>query len=387
MRRPWPRRLRVSDHMTNRLRSSCIVSALVAIALASACIPELCGPNCTGQPAGRDRASTVYVADYGTSASSIQRAAYAARGKTLIFPYGSTYVMTSGVSLPSNITVVGNESVLKTPDNSTTAGTSDGIFDIIDQSNVDISGLVFDGNVDRQKAWSQSRHEVRILGSSHNVNVQHCVYRNLIGDGIYVGSGKPLGVTITKSTFNGAHANRNGVSVVSASSVRIDHNTFTNMARPDMPGAVDLEPNTASDQLEGIMVTDNTVRTGSAVAGRGLRRGMTFNNQADAEAHSIVFSENDVSGSYLSGAGIAIINQPTPSRITDIRATGNNVHDLDVGSSGIELSDGVRVSVTNNQLRNVGFGVRSYHACLLDSTGNHFTNTHRAAVVVVASSC
>lgn len=364
--------------MNRGLGGPCLLVALIGIAFAL--------PACGHGSRGERQEPAVRVADYGTSASAIQKAANDARGRILTFPEKRTYMMSQSLDLPSDITIEGNGSVLKTPGNSTAPGSSDGILDIVDQRNVSISGLVFDGNIDNQSGWSQSRHEVRILGSSQNVRVERCLFRNLIGDGVYVGSGLPSNVTIASSTFTGSHANRNGVSVISASAVAIQRNTFLNMARPDMPGAVDIEPNRPSDQLRSITVANNTVLGQPGLEAPG-RRAMTLNNHADAEIDTITFSGNDVSGAYFTRAGIALINQPTGSRAMNVSASGNHIHDLGPESMGVELAAGVTASVTGNQIANVGSGIQSDDACLTNSTGNAFMNTPNGGLVVSNTTC
>src|SRR5206468_1466642 len=164
---------------------------------------------------------------------------------TLTFPQGGTYTVATPLIVPPNITVDGNGSILKTPTNSTTPHSDDAIMQV--SSDDTIRNFVFDGNVHNQSGvWTQHRHAI-FIGTAGDVNISYNTFRNLIGDGIY--SDGASSVTIDHNQFSGDHSNRNGISIISGSNVRIYDNTFWSIARPDMPGAIDLEPNLSSQTL------------------------------------------------------------------------------------------------------------------------------------------
>lgn len=330
---------------------------------------------------------TVYVANYGTSTADVQRALSAAAGKTLVFPANHTYTITSILNVPSNIVIQGNGSILKTPDNSTSSTTSDTLLDINGDTNVNVSGLKFDGNVGAQTNWSQWRHAIRVSGSASNVTLNSLTFNGLIGDGVYIGAGNPSSVTVSNSTFTGDHKNRNGVSIISGRTVSITNNSFTKMARTDMPGAVDVEPNSSSNIVSNVTISNNVIVGGPRLIDK-YQYAITVNNHADATLSTIKVLNNDVSGAFYTGAGIIFINQPTPSKATGLLADGNNVHDLTLDrSTGIELDYGMTAAATNNKITNVGWGIQSWKACLTNSSGNIYTNTPNGGLTVTESTC
>ena len=117
---------------------------------------------------------------------------------------------TPGV-VPPNITVDGNGSVLKTPANSTTLRSDDAIMQL--SSGDTIRDFIFDGNVNSQGGvWTQHRHAIRI-GTASDISISYNIFRNLIGDGIYLDGASSL--TIDHNQFSGDHSNRNGISIIS----------------------------------------------------------------------------------------------------------------------------------------------------------------------------
>ncbi|KOU57575.1 hypothetical protein ADK57_39045 [Streptomyces sp. MMG1533] len=311
----------------------------------------------------------VLVADYSTP----QQAANAAANKRLVFPSGRTYTVNE-LLIPAGCYVEGNGSILKTPNSSTTDSSDDGILRVVG-SGVTVDGLKFDGNIQNQGAvWNQHRHQVRVHGNYSNILIRNCEFYNIIGDGVYinVGSGGNNGHTIEvhDCTFTAANNNRNGVSVTSGTNVHVHHNTFTNMARPDMPGAIDIERNSASDIIADILVEYNTI-TRAALSGTGGRYGILacmFN----CVGNNIVFRNNNVSGAGLSAAFLVMGDSGGTFNTSGITITANDIHDA--GGAGVELDYWIKADITDNRFTNLTPAILNYYASLGNTSGNIYTN-------------
>lgn len=347
-------------------RSVLGLMALPLLAAKPPCNSRKCTTTTTVSP------DVVLVSNYATP----QLAANAAANKRLVFPSGRTYTVNE-LLIPAGCHVEGNGSILKTPNSSTTAVSDDSILRV-GGNGVTIDGLKFDGNIQNQDGiWNQHRHQVSVHGNYSNIVVRNCEFYNIIGDGVYinVGSGGNNGHTIEvrDCTFTAANNNRNGVSVTSGTNVHVHHNTFTNMARPDMPGAIDVERNSASDIIADILVEYNTI-TRAALPGTGSRYGILacmFN----CVGTNIVFRNNDISGAGLNAACLVIGDNSGTFNASTISITSNNIHDG--GWTGVELNYGIKADVTNNQFTNLYNAIVNYFSSLGDISGNTYTNVIR----------
>jgi hypothetical protein len=111
-----------------------------------------------------------------------------------------------------------------------------------------LSGIHFIGNC-VEDGFAEHRHLLNVNGCSGMI-VEDCFFTAFRGDGIYLGSGNKPGhvahnerVTIRRCAFNGVNGeNRNGISIIDGDDVTIEDCAFEACSRPDMPGAIDLEP-------------------------------------------------------------------------------------------------------------------------------------------------
>ena len=314
---------------------------------------------------------TVRVSDYGTTTAAVQRAADAARGAILSFASGVVYEITAPIRLPSDVTVVGNGATLRTPAGTTSSTTSDGILDIVGVTNVEVSGLTLDGNRARQSTWSQWRHAIRVLDSSQ-VRIHDNQLVNLIGDGVYV-SHRPdavppfrcsASVEIARNTFRAEHDNRNGVSLVCGSKVAVRDNSLYRMARPDMPGSIDLEPNRAEDFLEDIEISGNQIDSGD---GTFTPSGIVYiDTGSNARVAGVSVHHNVIRGSQLK-YGVAFYGQYERSRVSGVTIWSNDIRNIRYSSTaaGITVEQGVPATVSGNVIDGVtGWGVFSYRSCV-----------------------
>jgi hypothetical protein len=121
----------------------------------------------------------------------------------------------------------------------------------------------------------EAQHGFALAGVD-GVVLEHVEVHDVYGDFVYVGPGGTgtwsRNVRVADSTFDGS--GRQGISVTGGKDVTIDHNVIRNVAR----SLFDLEPNTADDGAQKIVITRNT--TGAAknfwIASKGVGAKIDF---------------------------------------------------------------------------------------------------------------
>lgn len=136
-------------------------------------------------------------------------------------------------------------------------------------SKITVQKLQLRGESTGSKPFSEHVHLFRAHGVSELLIID-CVFRAFRSDGLYLSgmdtaSQLPrhnLGVTVRQCHFDGVNGkNRNAITVVDGDGIRIENNLFYDCTRPDMPGAVDIEPNDyAFHVVRNITVTRNGFR-------------------------------------------------------------------------------------------------------------------------------
>lgn len=118
----------------------------------------------------------------------------------------------------------------------------------VNDSSITFRDLVFQG------AGTLSEHQALLhMSAVDGLVVSNCQFLNMQGDAINIArtavGGTDTGVRnrnvrILNNLFDGVnYAGRNGVTVIAGEDVLIEGNTFTRLASPNMPGAIDVEPN------------------------------------------------------------------------------------------------------------------------------------------------
>ncbi|WP_141493388.1 right-handed parallel beta-helix repeat-containing protein [Bacillus thuringiensis] len=99
------------------------------------------------------------------------------------------------------------------------------------------------------KIFSQWVHLVNLNGVS-DIIFKRCAFVGFRGDGVYLGSGDAgeerhnENIHFEKCIFDGVNKqNRNGISIIDGDGVYIERCQFRNCTQPNMPGAIDIEPN------------------------------------------------------------------------------------------------------------------------------------------------
>jgi hypothetical protein len=276
--------------------------------------------------------------------AAIQAAVNAAQtaGAGIIWiPSGSTFLIDT-VNLTSNLIVTGG-GTLKFKNNTAAFA----LLELNASNNVIIDEIIFDGNVTNQTTWNESRHTIQIIDSD-SVTVKNCRFINLIGDGIYINNSS-TNVTIDKNRFIGNNTNRNGVSVINASGVDIINNTFYQMARNDMPGAIDLEPNTTTDSITNVNIKGNRFIGGATAS---LQKAVSVNDGANGTITEINIEGNLIRGCFF--YGIAVFGGTAPST-PDVSIKNNRIRDTYANLTegcGIIISTNVNADIQNNMIIN-----------------------------------
>lgn len=116
-------------------------------------------------------------------------------------------------------------------------------------SNIVISNLRFEGQAGNM-AFDEKYHLLNLNGVS-NVEVANCQFVRAVADGIYLGSSNTGGVerhnfsvNIHDCIFDGfIKNNRNCITIIDGTDITIANCKMLRWGRPDMPGAIDIEPN------------------------------------------------------------------------------------------------------------------------------------------------
>lgn len=234
-----------------------------------------------GMPVGK-REPVLNVKNYGATGGGvlddtapIQAALDAAgRGTTIYFPPG-TYLCRRIVGTgKSNVTFQGVSGASTLLYNRTDAGAVDPLIGwnlttnpSVNDRSIAFRDLVFMG------AGTHSEHQALLhMSAIDGLVVSTCQFLNMQGDAINIArtavGGTDTGVRnrnvrILNNVFDGVnYAGRNGVTVIAGEDVLIEGNTFTRLAGPTMPGAVDVEPNSFDTTAicNDIRIINNTFR-------------------------------------------------------------------------------------------------------------------------------
>jgi hypothetical protein len=168
-----------------------------------------------------------------------------------------------------------------------------------------------------EDGFSQFIHNVRVAGVER-LAVRSVKFEAMQGDGLYLGSRNSgsekeahnFDVSVMDSSFDGVNAeNRQGVSIIDCTRCLVSGNTFLRLTRPDMPGAIDVEPNTRRQVIHDIAITNNTV-TGNSGGIAAITVALKFKDFVQ-QPNRILIQNNGIQNS---GTGIAVLwldRQPT----------------------------------------------------------------------------
>ncbi len=188
-----------------------------------------------------------------------QKALNASVGKVLFIPkQQGKYYLTRQLRIPSNTKLVFDSNVIvqATDDLKQDHANFEVLFRIENANNINIqaNNALFRMN---KSAYSGEHNHIFMINGSSKVLINKARANNSGGDGFYIGaykSNKKLceDITITNSVAD--NNRRQGVSVISAKNLLIDHCVFKNTSGTSPQSGLDIEPNKYSDILENIVI-------------------------------------------------------------------------------------------------------------------------------------
>lgn len=189
--------------------------------------------------------------------------------------------------------------------------------------NIKISGLNFISDV-KKHGFDELLHHISAHGVS-NFTVENCSFTGFLGDGIAVNGATDFSkyrnaynkdVYIRNCTFDGINKNnRQGISIYYSDGFTIEHCIFKNSTRNDMPGAIDIEPDSPAN-----VSRNGTIRNCKFFNIGGLGAIAISLRKSTAENH---FSNN---GYYIYDCTFDDVNSP-------LTITGSNTVPLKPGKN------------------------------------------------------
>lgn len=224
-----------------------------------------------------------------------------------------------------------------------------------------LEDLAFEGRCTTD-GFVQTNHLLVATGCT-GLAVRRCAFRAFQGDGIYVaGSAYATGaerhnedVSIRDCLFDGVNdQNRQGVSITDGTRVLIEGNLFRDCSRPDMPGAVDIEPEAPWARIDGVRVVRN--RFVNVLGGVGAVCVILALDRYERHPRGIEIRGNRVEGRFrtlgiVAKAFVDAVSAPP----TDVVIAGNEILDT---FHGFEVSGLRGVRVESNLIRGTTVAAR-----------------------------
>jgi hypothetical protein len=349
-----------------------IITMFTCALTAAACLLGLIGielgtASAAAAPPNKGKQGIYNVADYGAIAddtmddsTAIQNAindANANGGGTVYVP-GGTY-MVSDLKLYSNIALEGDgwNSVLKQNSN------APGVHYVVSvnpgaegvgnpKSNIRIMNIQLMDRNGEGESFSEHQHILNINAAS-DVLVDHVKIVGFRGDGVYIGSSNVGGVevhnqriTVRNNDFDGVTKdNRNGVSIIDCDSCMIENNHFVRTTRPNMPGAIDLEPDQNFNIVRNITIRKNTFDDIGGNVGMISLVLSIPQNAMIVPSENILIENNQGKNLTVNSRAITVLqrNSQEPNVANNIMIRNNRVIDSLTGGIGIFGVKGVMI--------------------------------------------
>lgn len=131
-------------------------------------------------------------------------------------------------------------------------------------------------------------------------------------------------IPVQQNHFVGDCLNRNGVSIIAGTNLSISQNTFAGMSRSLMPGAIDVEPDLATEIADTIGITGNSIAGCPESMTRDQRGIVAQSAPNSALIRNLTISNNTISGPLL--AGIYVGGHDADQETVTI--SGNTIRDV-----------------------------------------------------------
>lgn len=329
--------------------------------------------------------------------SAIQAAATAAENGILVIPKPTaSYLISSTIELPSNITVIGIGYAtisLKANSNCT-------MIQLDGKQNVTLTGLTLNGNRENQSTdnsnpfdMAESHHAIKII-NSRNVTLRGCKLTSASGDGaavagqFYVVGAANVNRHITIVDNEIQNNGRNGISIIHADGVWIKNNEIHgHHAWVSTLGAgIDIEPNRGINPGEQWIVrniaVENNILHDNNVGGQIIG----WANSATTIVEHIAFRGNSIYRNNhrtapASSKGLLVkeINNSAGGKYSDIIVADNDVYENGFvegnpvsNTIGIHLDKcNVPLYVRENRISGSGMGIQLHTASNATVQNNH----------------
>jgi hypothetical protein len=292
-----------------------------------------------------------------------------ATGKRVYVPAG-TYVV-ENVSLPSGCELFGDgdASIVK---QRASAATNNFVLEVNATASADtgystnavgirVHDLQLLGRV-ATEAFSEFVHLIHMSGVSE-VFIERVFFKGFRGDGLYIGSTTNgsierhnRGVTVRDCRFDGVNSdNRNAISVIDCDGLTVENCYFVNCTRSNMPGAIDVEPDSA---IYHIIRNIRIVRNRIATCG-GTNGGISFYFPDVAwtvQPGEFLIDGNEIDGgaSYVDrGIYIRHLGNATTTRNHDIKIVNNTIRRC---GRGLDIAGVRNALIRGNQFDDIAFG-------------------------------
>lgn len=165
-----------------------------------------------------------------------------------------------------------------------------------------------------------------------DLTIENVLFKGFKGDGLYIASNVHATemhnerIVISKCVFDGVNkANRNAISVIDCDGVLIEDNYFVNVTASNMPGAIDIEPNSIFNNIQNVIIQNNRF---NGIGGNAGCVGLFFKNIA----YTNLLNKFVVKGNFFTGCNIAIefmyngpVHDGDPAHVWDVQILENNV--------------------------------------------------------------
>lgn len=219
--------------------------------------------------------------------------------------WGTTYL--PAFTFKSNTTITGENAIIELPNNDNNPnlfygynsryGGNHGI-----EENVTIKDLRIIGTGGTSSAGS---HAIILTGNAHNCRVENIHFESTYGYPVIIGGNSDAGYCAENVIVCGITTVKTGtqlISVINGRNVLIDgfhldlreHNSLSTFA------AIDLEPNSSTDVLENITVTNGNINGDVPGTPSVYFTGIGVNTAAAAQANNINISNNMINGRQVS---------------------------------------------------------------------------------------
>tara|TARA_R110000823_G_C15952906_1_gene502449 strand:+ start:29994 stop:31997 length:2004 start_codon:yes stop_codon:yes gene_type:complete len=186
--------------------------------------------------------------------------------------------------------------------------------------------------------FQEFKHLMMMQGAT-NVDIQTCWFTGWQGDAIVIRSGnftaaaQNLNVKIKDTVFDGINNdNRNAISITDVYGMTIRDNKFKNCTRSDMPGAIDIEPNTLDTYvvLNDIYIGHNNFNNiGGNVACVGMTMPIATEAFDDEPPRNMTVEHNVMDGVFTGWRFSQVQNFPVIESFTplNVKVFNNTVTD------------------------------------------------------------